>query len=107
MNNVDIGNGDQNYSSIDGIIKFNLTEGNIMPYLFAGYGFSKFGDDSDNDYGLFPSRETSKTVLGGVGANFFLNDKWAINASTSYRSAYESSSYKHLQHVVGLSLIHI
>lgn len=103
LNNVDIGNGDQNYSSLDGIIKYNLTEGNIMPYLFAGYGFSRFEDGSDKDYGLFPSRETSKTILGGVGANFFLNDKWAINASTSYRSAYESSSYKHLQHVVGLS----
>lgn len=104
LNSVDNNNSKLDYASLDGIVKYNLSEGGVMPYLFAGFGFSKFGDENSKDgYGFLPSKETSKTILGGIGANFFLDDNWAINASTSYRSAYESHSYKHLQHVIGLS----
>jgi len=102
LNNVSNNNTKLDYTSLDGILKYNLSESKVIPYLFAGFGFSKFGDDSKG-YGFLPSKETSKTILGGIGANFFLDDNWAINASTSYRSAYESHSYKHLQHIIGLS----
>jgi len=104
LNNVENNNAKLDYTSLDGIIKYNISEGGVMPYLFAGFGLTKFGkQNSKGGYGFLPSRETSKTILGGIGANFFLDDHWAINASTSYRSAYESHSYKHLQHVIGLS----
>ena len=102
LNKVDNKGTDYKYTSLDGVLKYNLTEGNITPYLFAGYGFSRFADNVKRE-GFFPSTETSRTILGGIGAHFFLDDNWAINASTSYRSAHEKYSYKHLQHVIGLS----
>lgn len=102
LNNVKNNNTDLNYSSIDGVVKYNLTEGKVLPYLFAGYGFSKFADGKDKE-GLFPSTETNRTALGGIGVNFYLDDNFAINVSTSYRGNVEGSTYNHLQHIVGLS----
>src|SRR6056300_520957 len=92
------------YTYLDGIVKYNLTEGKIIPYLFAGYGLSRFSDDVDLN-GLFPSTESNRTVLGGIGANFLLDDNFAINVSTSYRGTSETNgySYNHLQHIIGLS----
>ena len=83
-------------------MKYNLSDGKISPYLFAGFGVSRFSTDADNE-GLLPSKETSRTGLGGIGVNFDLNDKLAINVSTSYRSDIEGDGYNHLQHIVGLS----
>ena len=102
LNNVKNNNTDLNYSSIDGVVKYNLTKGKVLPYLFAGYGFSKFADGKDKE-GLFPSTETNRTALGGIGANFYLDDNFAINVSISYRGNVEGSTYNHLQHIVGLS----
>ena len=42
-------------------------------------------------------------TLGGLGLNYYFTDNWAINASTSYRSASEKGAYNHLQHVIGVS----
>ena len=69
LNNVKNTPEDLGYSSVDGIVKYNLSDGNISPYLFVGYGFSRFSTDTDNE-GLFPSKETSRTGLGGIGVNF-------------------------------------
>ena len=102
LNNVKNNNTDLKYSSIDGVVKYNLTKGKVLPYLFAGYGFSKFADGKDKE-GLFPSTETNRTAIGGIGANFYLDDNFAINVSTSYRGNVEGSTYNHLQHIVGLS----
>ena len=102
LNNVENNNEELKYSSIDGIVKYNLTEGKILPYLFAGYGFSKFADGTEKD-GFFPSTETNRTGLGGIGVNFYLDDNFAINVSTSYRGNLEGDTYNHLQHIVGLS----
>ena len=104
LNNVKNTSEDFDYSSFDGIVKYNLSDGKISPYLFAGYGFSRFEPSSAFDSeGSFPSKETSRTGLGGIGVNFDLNDKLAINVSTSYRSDIEGDGYNHLQHIVGLS----
>mgnify|MGYP000264993699 CR=1 FL=1 len=102
LNNVKNNNAELDYSSIDGVVKYNLTDGKIIPYLFAGYGFSKFGEEDEKN-GLFPSTETNRTGLGGIGVNFFLDDNFAINLSTSYRGNVEGDTYNHLQHIVGLS----
>ena len=102
LNNISEDNSDKSYSSLDGVIKYNLSEGNILPYLFAGYGFSKFSDGVEKE-GFFPSTETNRTVLGGIGVNFFLDDNFAINVSTSYRDNIEGESFNHLQHIIGLS----
>ena len=104
INSLEVDNIDLDYSSLEAILKFNLSEGDIFPYLFAGYGLSNFGKETDSD-GLFPSTGAGRTYLGGAGINFFISDNWAINASTSYRSSDEKGSFNHLQHVVGFSYV--
>ena len=57
---------DLDYSYLDGVVKFNLSEENIVPYLFAGYGLSRFADGDEKE-GAFPSGETGRTTFGGIG----------------------------------------
>ena len=96
-------NVDLDYSYLDGVIKFNLTDDNIIPYLFAGYGLSRFADGNDKE-GAFPSGETGRTTFGGIGINIPVGDQLNVNVSTSYRGTSETSdSYNHLQHIIGLS----
>ena len=91
------------YSYLDGFIRFNLTEENIIPYLFGGYGLSRFADGLDKE-GIFPSLETGRTTFGGIGIDIPLGDQVNINVSTSYRGTQETNgSYNHLQHIIGLS----
>ena len=104
LNSLDIKNSSIDYSSLDAILKYNLIEGDFLPYLFGGYGLSNFNKDSDAD-GMFPSVGAGRTILGGVGLNYSISDKLAINASTSYRSSSEKATYNHLQHVVGFSYV--
>ena len=104
INSIEVDNADLDYSSLDAILKFNLSEGDIYPYLFAGYGLSNFGKETDSD-GLFPSTGAGRTYLGGAGVNFFISDNWTSNAGTSYRSTDEKGSYNHLQHVIGFSYV--
>ena len=88
-------------TSFDNYIKYNLSEKDLMPYLFAGFGFTKFSEGSQN--GLYTDEDTSSTPLVGAGLNYFLNDNLALNLSVSYRNANEEKSYNHLQHIIGLS----
>ena len=91
------------YSYLDGFIRFNLTEENIIPYLFGGYGLSRFADGLDKE-GIFPSLESGRTTFGGIGIDIPLGDQVNINVSTSYRGTQETDgSYNHLQHIIGLS----
>tara|TARA_B110000444_G_scaffold247256_1_gene269700 strand:+ start:1625 stop:2947 length:1323 start_codon:yes stop_codon:yes gene_type:complete len=100
-NSID-GSADE-YYTIDGIIKYNIVkEGKVIPYLFAGYGLSRFGNGPDED-ALFPSKESARTTVGGAGVNYMLSDKWAAHLSTSMRSASEKGSSNQLQHVIGLT----
>jgi outer membrane protein OmpA-like peptidoglycan-associated protein len=92
------------YYTIDGIVKYNIVkEGKVVPYLFAGYGLTRFGN-SDADK-LFPSTESGRTTTGGAGVNIRLTDKWAANLSTSMRSASEKGTANQLQHVIGLTYV--
>ena len=89
------------YTSFDGIIKFNLGKNKFIPYLFSGYGLTNFSDN-DNDKGQFPSMESSRTILGGLGFDISVSEKLKFNLSSSYRLNNESGTYNHLQHVLGL-----
>ena len=92
------------YYSLDGFLKYTIsTSGSLNPYIFGGYGFSSFDDGLDNKKGPFPSFDVSETPFGGVGFDISLSEKFSINLSSSYRYADELKSYKHFQHVVGLS----
>jgi len=104
LNSLEIDNSDIDYTAIEGIIKYNISEGDIFPYLFAGYGLSNFQKNADSE-GLFPSSGSGRTYLGGAGVSFSISDNWNVNASTSYRSSSEKGSYNHLQHVVGFSYV--
>ena len=98
---VDNFNDSYNYSSVDGFLKFNLSEGNIVPYFIGGYGFSLFSDGIDRK-GLFPSSETSRTIFGGVGLGYYLTDNVSINLQSTYRSMNENDGFNHLQNFVGI-----
>ena len=89
------------YTSFDGIIKLNLGRNKFIPYLFSGYGLTNFSDN-DNDKGQFPSMESSRTILGGIGFDIAVSEKLKLNISSSYRSNNESGTYNHLQNVLGL-----
>ena len=96
-------NVDLDYSYLDGVLRFNLSEENVVPYLFAGYGLSRFADGDDKE-GAFPSGESGRTTFGGIGVNIPLGDQLNVNLSTSYRGTAETpDSYNHLQHIIGLS----
>ena len=90
------------YSSVDGFLRFNLLEGSIIPYIIGGYGFSLFSDGVDRK-GLFPSSETSRTIFGGIGFGFYLNDNVSISLQSTYRSMNESDGFDHLQNFVGIA----
>ena len=104
MNSLEIDKFDVDYNSVDGFLKYNFSEGDIFPYLFAGYGLSNFQTDSDAE-GYFPSSGAGRTTFGGAGVSFFISDNWIVNASTSYRSTSEKGSYNHLQHAIGFSYV--
>ncbi len=104
LNSLEIDNADVDYSSIEAILKYNISEGDIYPYLFAGYGLSNFQKDSDAE-GFFPSSGAGRTYLGGAGVSFSISNNWNVNASTSFRSTSEKGSYNHLQHVVGFTYV--
>ncbi|MFZ9074224.1 MAG: OmpA family protein [Flavobacteriaceae bacterium] len=96
-------NVDLDYSYLDGVLRYNLSEENVIPYLFGGYGLSRFADGKDKE-GAFPSTESGRTIYGGVGVNIPLSDQFNVNLSTSYRGTGETNdTYNHLQHIVGLS----
>jgi hypothetical protein len=45
LNSLDIKNANIDFSSLDAIVKYNLVEGDFLPYLFGGYGLSNFNKD--------------------------------------------------------------
>ena len=44
LGNVNNFNDSYTYTSLDGFLKFNLTNGSFVPSLIGGYGFSQFAD---------------------------------------------------------------
>ena len=102
LGNVANFNESYDYSSLDGFLKVNLINGNVLPYVIGGYGFSLFSDGSDRS-GFFPSTETSRTLFGGVGISFYLSDKFSVNLQSTYRSMNENDGFDHIQNFVGLS----
>ena len=99
----DIGNSetDTEITSFDNIIKYNLSDNDLIPYLFAGYGFTKFNEEAEGNFSQL--EKTTSTPLVGLGLNYYLNENLSINASLSFRKDKERNSYNHLQHIIGLS----
>ena len=76
-------NVDLDYSFLDGVVKFNLSEENIVPYLFAGYGLSRFADGDEKE-GAFPSGESGRTTFGGIGINIPIGNQLNIKRWETY-----------------------
>jgi OOP family OmpA-OmpF porin len=104
LNALEVDNSNRDYSSVEGIIKFNLSEGDFFPYLLTSYGLSNFQTDGSSD-GMFPSSGAGRTMSFGAGLNYSISNNWYLNISTSYRTSNEKGSYNHLQHVVGFSYV--
>lgn len=100
-NTIGEGENEMDYTAIDPVIKYNLLDKDLIPYLFAGVGYTKFSEKNPN--GIETENENTGTFFGGLGVNFYINDNFAVNASVSYRSVQDENSYNHLQHIVGLS----
>lgn len=90
------------YSSVDGFLKLNLVQGNVIPYLIGGYGFSLFSDGVKRK-GFFPSSETSRTIFGGIGLGFYLSESVSINLQSTYRTMNENDGFDHFQNFVGIA----
>ena len=90
------------YASLDAFLKINLLKGAVAPHIMAGYGFSRFSDGNER-VGYFPSTETSRTIFGGLGLNFSLNESLAINLQSTYRDMNENDGFNHFQHLIGLN----
>lgn len=87
-------------TSFDNVLKYNFTEKDIVPFLFAGYGFTQFTEKVEGNTDL---DQTSGAPLFGAGVSLFVNDNISLNTSLSYRKTEGRSSYTHLQHIIGLS----
>ena len=64
----------KDYVSIDGFLKYNLSE-KIHSFLIGGYGLSNFENDPEAD-GYFPSRSAGRTIFGGIGFDIFFTEKF-------------------------------
>ncbi len=81
------------YYSIDGIIKYNLTQGTkVEPYLEAGGGYTWVDEIG---FG---------TLNFVLGANWWWTENFGLNIQSGYKHGFESYSVKHFQHLLGLTV---
>ena len=88
------------YFSSDFFLVYNLLQINkIHPILKLGYGLSQI---KQNNSLLNPllSKNTSKTLFGGVGFDFQLSEVFSIGVEMSYRNAYEKYIPRFFQHSI-------
>ena len=97
-----INNLTKDYVSIDGFLKYNLSNKKFIPFIIGGYGLSNFENDPDAD-GYFPSRSAGRTIFGGIGFDIFFTQKFSLKLLSNYRSSSENGSFNHIQNVAALS----
>ncbi len=86
---------DDTFLAIDGRLKYALSElfstkGWFDPYLQAGVGYSKIGDEGDFK------------VLGGLGFNTWFNENIGLNFQSAYAHHFEPTATDYFQHSIGL-----
>ena len=92
----------KDHVSIDGFLKYNLSNKKFIPFIIGGYGLSNFENDSEAD-GYFPSRSAGRTIFGGIGFDIFFTEKISLKLLSSYRSSSENGSFNHIQNVAALT----
>ena len=92
------------YYATDAFFGFNLiNSGSFRPFLKVGYGLSSFDIRNDILEGRLLSKNTSKSILGGVGFDIMLDEAFGITFQTEYRNAFETYGTNHFQHQIGMS----
>ena len=97
-----INNLKKDYVSIDGFLKYCLSNKKFIPFIIGGYGLSNFENDPEAD-GYFPSRSAGRTIFGGIGFDIFFTEKISLNLSSTYRSSNENGSFNHIQSLAALN----
>jgi len=90
------------FFSSDVFLDFSpLQQHSIRPVLKLGYGLSQIKQNSNIPDPLL-SKNTSKTVFGGIGFDVMLSEEVSLGVETSYRNAFEKYIPRHFQHNVVL-----
>jgi outer membrane protein OmpA-like peptidoglycan-associated protein/outer membrane protein W len=81
------------YYSIDGTVKYNITENSkIQPFVEFGGGYT------------WVDAIGAGTVNGGVGFNYWFSDMFGLTLQTNYKHAFEVYGMTHFQHSAGVSI---
>ncbi|WP_224484848.1 OmpA family protein [Robertkochia aurantiaca] len=84
---------DLSHYAVDGIIKYNLSEGHsFTPFIEVGGGYTWIDDIG------------AGTLNGGLGFNYWFTDHIGLNVSSTYKHAFEDYGVSHFQHVAGLAI---
>lgn len=83
------------YMSFAGLVKYDFSQltgswGDWEPYVAAGGGYTKIGDDN------------AGTVDAGAGINYWFTDKVGATLNTRYKHTLNSDAYQHWQHALGV-----
>lgn len=83
------------YFSIDANLKYHLNgflsvASWFDPYVNGGFGYQSFDKDG------------SLMLIGGLGSNFWVSEKFGINIQTGYKHNFISSGRDVFQHSIGL-----
>jgi len=85
---------DEAFWGVDGVVKWSIGSvadlGWWEPYLLVGGGYTWMGDYD------------TAALNGGVGMNFWFNDKVGLNIESKLRQSFESDLKGHFQHSAGI-----
>ena len=92
------------YYSTDVFLNFNpINSKSYRPFLKLGYGLSNFDLSNDLIQGRLLSRNTSKTILGGIGIDIMFDQGFGISLESEYRNAFEVYGTDHFQHRISFN----
>lgn len=81
------------YYSLDGILKYNITEGSpLQPFVELGGGY------------YWVDGIGAGTANAGAGLNYWIGDTFGVSLQTLYKRAFETHGMTHFQHTAGLTI---
>ncbi|MFM1879498.1 MAG: hypothetical protein RLZZ241_2364 [Bacteroidota bacterium] len=81
------------YYGLDGILKYNITDGKpLQPFVEIGGGY------------YWVDGVGAGTANTGAGLNYWINDSFGVSLQTLYKLAFETYGMTHFQHSAGLTI---